>query len=97
MDNMAHTCVCFILEDYRLVYIKAFVSTNTVCKEKDREHENILCLFLLVGNIFLKLSFKVRSYKSGVFVYLLDLGESVFSGQKVGPLRNDFLLLTSLP
>lgn len=52
MDNMAHGCVCFMLEDYQLVYIKTFESTNTVCKEKDREHENILCLFLSVGNIF---------------------------------------------
>ena len=49
---MAHCCVCFILEDYQLVYIKSFESKNTVCKEKDREHENILCLILSVGNIF---------------------------------------------
>ena len=46
------------------------MSTNAVLvKKKDRKRTNILCLFLLVGNVFLKLSLRTRGVSLRGYCY----------------------------
>ena len=63
------------------------MSTNAVLvKKKDRERTNILCLFLLVGNVFLKLSFRTQRLSAAgfLFVYLLLRSSPNLPKEKAG-------------